>query len=150
MTEKTKAKKTSKKAPTKKVAVKKDSSKSKISKPKIEKSLPKLTKSVVEGMLEKKAKNIKILDLRQIPNRVSDFFVICDAESTTHVNAIAGSVSEMVKKLTNEKPFHSEGWENSQWILLDYVNVVAHIFMKETRDFYNIEELWADAIVSDY
>ncbi len=104
---------------------------------------------IVKGMQEKKAKNITLLDLRDIQNRVSDFFVICDAESTTHVNAIAGSVEEMVKKQTGERPFHSEGWENSQWILMDFVNVVAHVFLRETREFYNIEGLWADADVRE-
>ena len=108
-----------------------------------------LAQLVVEGMQEKKANNVKMLDLRGISNRVCDIFVICEAESTTHVNSIADSVSETVKKKTNEKPFHTEGWENSQWILIDYVNVVAHIFMRETREFYNIEGLWADAKISE-
>jgi ribosome-associated protein len=105
-----------------------------------------LAELIVEGLLEKKAHNITILNLSEIQNRVADIFVICDADSTTHVNAIADSVVEVVKKKMNEKPFHSEGWENGQWILLDYVNVVAHIFMKETREFYDIETLWADAV----
>lgn len=107
----------------------------------------KLSDWVVKGMQEKKAKNITLLDLRGISNRVSDFFVIADADSTTHVNSIAGSIEEIVKKNTGERPFHSEGWENSQWILMDYVNVVAHVFLRETREFYNLESLWADAEV---
>ncbi len=106
-----------------------------------------LASFVVKGMQEKKAKNITILDLRGISNRVSDFFVISDADSTTHVNSIAGSVEETVKKNTGERPFHSEGWENAQWILMDYVNVVSHVFLRETREFYNLESLWADAEV---
>jgi ribosome-associated protein len=107
----------------------------------------KLADWVIKGMQEKKAKNITLLDLREIGNRVSDFFVIADADSTTHVNSIAASIEEMVKKNTSERPFHSEGWENSQWILMDYVNVVAHVFLRETREFYNLESLWADAEV---
>jgi ribosome-associated protein len=108
-----------------------------------------LANLIVSGMLDRKAKHITLMDLRHIQNRVSDFFVICDAESTTHVDAIAGSVEEMVKKTTGERPFHSEGWENSQWILMDYVNVVAHVFLRETREFYNIEGLWADADIQE-
>ena len=109
-----------------------------------------LAEWVVKGMQERKAKNISLLDLRNIPNRVSDFFIICDAESGTHVNSIAESIDQMVKKNTGEKPFHTEGWENSQWILMDYVNVVAHVFLRETREFYNLESLWADAEVQEY
>ena len=104
-----------------------------------------LLKSVIEGMRERKAKNIAILDLKKIENRVCDAFVICDADSKTHVMSIAESVEEMVHKLTGETPYHSEGQENSEWILVDYVNVVAHVFLRETREHYNIEGLWGDA-----
>jgi ribosome-associated protein len=104
-----------------------------------------LTKAVVEGMRDRKAKNIAILDLKNIENRVCDTFVICDADSKTHVMSIAESVEEMVFKLAGEKPYKSEGQENSEWILVDYVNVVAHVFLRETREHYNIEGLWGDA-----
>jgi ribosome-associated protein len=146
-----------KKAPAKKSPLKKGA----IAKVKPEKPLPParparpkdagsaLAELVVRGMQERKAKNITVLDMRGIQNRVSDFFVVCDAESTTHVNSIADSVEDTVKKETGEKPFHTEGWENSQWILMDYVNVVAHVFQKETREFYNIEGMWADADVEE-
>jgi ribosome-associated protein len=104
-----------------------------------------LLDSIVEGMQEKKAKNITVLDLHNIENRIADFFVICDADSGTHVDAIAGSVEEEVMKRTGEKAYHSEGQQNSEWILIDYVNIVVHVFLRETREYYNVEGLWGDA-----
>ncbi|MBL0102560.1 MAG: ribosome silencing factor [Bacteroidetes bacterium] len=109
---------------------------------------------IVEGMQEKKAKEIVCIDLRNIKNAVTDFFVICHADSKAHIDAIAKSVEEFVYKSNNEEPFHREGKNNSEWILLDYLNVVVHIFRQEQREFYGIERLWADAeikrIVSNY
>ncbi|MBP7808398.1 MAG: ribosome silencing factor [Bacteroidia bacterium] len=99
-------------------------------------------------MEEKKAKNITIINLTSIENSVADFFVICDADSKTHVEAIADSVDEIVQKTTNERPFHAEGFENAEWILMDYINVVVHVFQKEIRDYYNLEALWADAEIT--
>jgi ribosome-associated protein len=107
-----------------------------------------LVDAIVDGMQEKKAKNITIVNLSGIENSVADFFVICEADSKTHVEAIADSVDEIVQKTTNERPFHAEGYENSEWILIDYINVVAHVFQKETRDYYNLEGLWADAEIT--
>jgi ribosome-associated protein len=104
---------------------------------------------VVEGILEVKGKNISILDLRGINNRVCDYYIICQADSSTQVNAIAGSVEVMVKKRTGERPYHSEGFQNSEWILVDYVTVVVHIFQSQVRDFYNLESLWADAEITN-
>jgi ribosome-associated protein len=104
-----------------------------------------LVKAIVHGMEEKKGRNIVYLDLRNIPNSVCEFFVLCDAESTTQVNALAYSAEESVKKKTGESPWHMEGLSNNQWILIDYVNVVAHVFQTPYREFYNIEKLWADA-----
>ncbi len=104
-----------------------------------------LLDSIVDGMQEKKAKNITVLDLQDIENRIADFFVICDADSGTHVNAIADSVEEIVLKQTGERPYHSEGQQNGEWILIDYINIVVHVFLKETREYYNIEGLWGDA-----
>lgn len=103
-----------------------------------------LLDAIVLGMQEKKAKNITVINLDGLENRVCDYFVICDADSTTHVNAIADSLEETVMKKTGEKPYHSEGYQNAEWILIDYVNIVAHVFMRETREFYNIEGLWGD------
>ena len=107
-----------------------------------------LLDAVVEGMKDKKAKNITIINLIGLEHRVADYFVICDADSNTHVNAIADSVEESVIKNTKERPYHSEGKQNGEWILIDYVNIVAHIFMRETREFYNIEGLCADGEIT--
>jgi ribosome-associated protein len=100
--------------------------------------------AAIYGILEKKGRNVICLDLRKVANAVCDFFIICEAESTRQVSAIADSVDFEVKKSTGENPFHTEGWENSLWILLDYVNVVVHVFESETRQFYRLESLWAD------
>ncbi len=107
-----------------------------------------LLDAIVYGMQEKKAKNITIINLSELEHRVADYFVICDADSTTHVNAVADTLEEFVMKKTGEKPYRSEGRQNSEWILIDYVNIVAHVFMRETREFYNIEGLWADGEVT--
>lgn len=107
-----------------------------------------LLDAVILGMQEKKAKNITVIDLDGLEHRVCDYFVICDADSSTHVNAIADAMEETVIKKTGEKPYHSEGYQNAEWILVDYVNIVAHVFMRETRDFYNIEGLWADGKIT--
>ncbi len=103
-----------------------------------------LLDAIVEGMQDKKAKNITVINLSKLEHRVADYFVICDADSNTHVGAIADSLEESVIKKTGEKPYHSEGHQNAEWILVDYVNIVAHVFLRETREFYNIEGLWAD------
>ncbi|MDG0973142.1 MAG: ribosome silencing factor [Crocinitomicaceae bacterium] len=108
-----------------------------------------LCNSIVEGMKDNKAKNIVVLDLRKIENAVTDFFVICSGDSTTQVEGIASSVTRLVRKELQEKPWHQEGKGNNQWILLDYVNVVTHIFFHEQRDYYELEELWADAVRTD-
>lgn len=107
-----------------------------------------LLDAIVEGMEERKAKNITILNISKLENRVTDYFIICDADSKTHVNSIADSVEDTVIKLTNEKAFHSEGHQNSEWILIDYINIVVHVFLRETREFYNIEGLWGDAEIT--
>jgi len=104
-----------------------------------------LLDSVIEGMQERKAKNIVVLDLSKIENRVADYFVICDADSNTHVNAIADSIEETVAKQIGEKPYHTEGHQNGEWIIIDYINIVTHVFMREIREYYNIEGLWGDA-----
>jgi ribosome-associated protein len=108
-----------------------------------------LCKYIVEGMQENKAKDIVVLDLRHIHSAVTDFFVICSGESTTQVDGISNSVVRLTRKEIQEKPWHQEGKSNSEWILLDYVNVVAHIFYKDVRKFYDLEDLWADAIRTD-
>ncbi len=100
---------------------------------------------IVKGIEEVKGNNIKILDLRPIENTVCDYFIICDGNSNTQVSAIAGSIQKIVSKAIKEKPWHVEGESNASWILMDYVHVVVHIFQKETREFYHIENLWGDA-----
>ncbi len=107
-----------------------------------------LIDAIVEGILEVKGKNISILDLRSIHNRVCEYYIICQADSTTQVNAISGSVEEIVRKRIGEKPYHSEGFQNAEWILIDYVTVVVHVFQSHIREFYNLEALWADAEIS--
>ena len=104
-----------------------------------------LANIIVEGMLEIKAKEIVTLDLRDLESSVCDFFIVCHGTSNTHATAIADSVIEETLKTIKEKPWHKEGIANGDWILLDYGNVVAHIFQKETREYYNIEKLWGDA-----
>lgn len=107
-----------------------------------------LLDAIVEGMQERKAKNITILNLSKLENRVTDYFVICDADSNTHVNSIADSLEDTVLKLSGEKAFHSEGHQNSEWILVDYINIVAHVFLRDIREYYNIEALWGDAEIT--
>ena len=104
-----------------------------------------LANIIIEGMREIKAKEIVSLDLRNIETSVCDFFIVCHGTSCTHATAIADSIIEETLKSVKEKPWHKEGLTNGDWILLDYGNVVAHIFQKETRDYYNIEKLWGDA-----
>jgi ribosome-associated protein len=104
-----------------------------------------LALTVAQGMYEKKAENITILDMRKIAAASADFFVISHASSDKQVEAIAKSVEEEVDKRIGENPLHREGFENLEWILIDYFNVVAHIFQEEKRSFYGIEQLWGDA-----
>lgn len=104
-----------------------------------------LCDTIVEGMQENKANDIVVLDLREVSGAVCDFFVICSGDSTTHVDGICASTHRHVKTNCHENPWHTEGKNNKEWILMDYVSVVAHIFYKETREFFELEELWADA-----
>jgi len=104
-----------------------------------------LITEIVRGIEEIKGQDIEILDLREIENTVCDYFVICNGTSNTQVNAIVNSVQKLVSKSLQEKPWHVEGSNNAEWVLLDYVHVVVHVFQKQIRDFYNIEGLWGDA-----
>lgn len=105
---------------------------------------------IVHGIQEKKGKDIVRLDLRNISSSVSDFFIICHADSSTQVKAISDSVQEEMYKTFSEEPWHKEGFQNSEWILLDFVSVVVHIFKTEKREHYGVEELWGDAEVVHY
>ena len=103
---------------------------------------------ILKGIDGVKGENIQLLDLREIDNTVCDYFVICSGNSNTQGNAISGSVQKVVSKELKDKPWHVEGQNNSEWILMDYVNVVVHVFQKHVREFYDIESLWGDAIIT--
>ncbi|XOV91885.1 MAG: ribosome silencing factor [Bacteroidota bacterium] len=107
-----------------------------------------LSEFVVQGMLEKKASDVVVLDLRDIKHAVADYFIICSGSSDTQIDAISDSIEDQVFKLSKEWPWKVEGKQNKEWVLIDYVNVVAHVFNKERRSFYGLEELWGDAKVS--
>jgi ribosome-associated protein len=114
-------------------------------KKKNELSSKELAEIIADGMLEKKGFDVVILDLRKIHKAITDFFVICSGSSDTQIDAIANSVDEAVHKAIQENPWHKEGQQNKEWILLDYVDVVVHIFKKDRREYYDIESLWGDA-----
>lgn len=105
----------------------------------------KLFKSIITAILEKKGENIISLDLRKIPEAVADFFIICEAGSSTQVKAIADYIEYHTKKTVKEIPYRTEGHHAGQWVLIDYVNVVVHVMQPETRKFYKLEEMWSDA-----
>ena len=107
-----------------------------------------LLANIIKGIEEVKGENIDILDLREIDNTVCDYFVICNGNSNTQVNAIVGSVQKIVSKELNDKPWHVEGAENGEWVLMDYVNIVVHVFQRHIRDYYRIESLWGDAKIT--
>lgn len=109
-----------------------------------------LVDEIIYGLREKKGKDIVTLDLRNITTSVTDFFVICTGDSNTHVMGLSNSVEEEVRKRLRDKPWHIEGTTNGEWVLMDYVNVVVHIFQREVREHYNIEGLWADAVLKQY
>jgi ribosome-associated protein len=106
-----------------------------------------LLSSVIKGIFEKKGQNVLKIDLRKLENRITDYFIICQASSGTQVSAICDSVDDTVRKEAGEKPLHLEGLDNCFWVLLDYGNVIVHVFLDEYRAFYNLESLWADATI---
>ncbi len=113
-----------------------------------------LITQILTGIEDVKGVDIQLLDLREIENTVCSYFIICNGTSNTHVSAIVNSVQKTVSKQIQEKPYHTEGSENAEWVLIDYVDVVVHVFQKHIRDYYNIEGLWGDAktteIASNY
>ncbi|MDA9843753.1 ribosome silencing factor [Flavobacteriaceae bacterium] len=113
-----------------------------------------LVEEIILGIENVKGEDIHQLDLRELDNTPCDFFIICSGNSNTQVSAIVNSVLKTVSKSMHEKPFHTEGSDNAEWVLMDYVNVVVHVFQKQIREYYNIEELWGDAkstqIASNY
>lgn len=104
-----------------------------------------LISEIIDGIEDVKGLDIKILDLREIENTVTQYFVICNGGSSTQVNALASSIQKKVSKSLHEKPWHMEGLDNSEWVLMDYMDVVVHIFQKHIREYYDIESLWGDA-----
>jgi ribosome-associated protein len=110
----------------------------------------KILKVITKAIQDKKGENIISMDLRKIPEAVADFFVICEATSTTQVKAIADYIEVMVKENCGENPYHHEGHGAMQWIIVDYINVVVHIFQPETRKFYKLEDMWSDAVVEEF
>jgi ribosome-associated protein len=105
----------------------------------------KIFKTIIQAIQEKKGENVISLDLRKIPEAVADFFIICEASSTTQVKAIADSIEDEVKKNCDELPYKHEGRQSLQWVLIDYVNVVIHVMLPENRRFYKLEDMWSDA-----
>ena len=109
----------------------------------------KLSMTIARGMQEKKASNIVVMDLRKVKNAVADFFVLCSGSSDKQLDAIADSIDEEVYKTLKENPWYTEGKNNKEWILLDYINVVAHVFRKDRRQYYALEKLWGDAEITE-
>jgi ribosome-associated protein len=110
----------------------------------------KIIKTIIAAIQEKKGENIISLDLRKINEAVADFFIICEASSSIQVRAIAENVEYQVHEKCDEKPYHHEGFQQLQWVLVDYVNVVVHVMLTETRKFYQLEEMWSDAAATEH
>ncbi|MDG1056945.1 MAG: ribosome silencing factor [Flavobacteriaceae bacterium] len=104
---------------------------------------------IIAGIEDIKGQNISILDLRSIENSVCDYFVICEGNSNTQVNAIVNSIQKKVSKSAHEKPYQIEGEDNAEWVLMDYINIVVHVFQKHKREYYAIENLWGDAKITE-
>lgn len=110
----------------------------------------KLIKTIINAIQEKKGENIISLDLRKVNEAVADFFIICEAGSQPQVRAISEFVEQEIKEKCNESPYRHEGMKNLQWVLIDYVNVVVHVMLEETRKFYKLEEMWSDAVTNEH
>jgi ribosome-associated protein len=110
----------------------------------------KIFKTIIKAIQEKKAENIVSLDLRKIHEAVADFFIICEANNQPQIRAITDFIEEEVKKKCGESPYHYEGKQNMQWVIIDYVNIVVHIMMPEQRKFYKLEEMWSDAALEEH
>jgi ribosome-associated protein len=110
----------------------------------------KIIKTIIAAIQEKKGNDIISLDLRKIKEAVSDFFIVCEAGSNTQVRAIADNVVDRVREKCSENPYHHEGYSKLQWVLIDYVNVVVHVMLPDTRKFYKLEEMWSDGAVEEH
>ena len=104
---------------------------------------------ILNGIEDVKGQHINILDLREIENTVCDYFIVCEGTSNTQVNAIVNSIQKKVSKEVKDKPWHVEGSDNAEWVLMDYVNIVVHVFQKHIREYYDIESLWGDAVTTE-
>lgn len=111
-------------------------------------SVDELLTGIIKGIEEVKGNDVDILDLRDIETAVCDYFVICTGSSNTQVNAIVNSIQKIVSRELKDKPWHVEGTDNAEWVLMDYVSIVVHVFQKEIREYYNIESLWGDAKIT--
>ena len=110
----------------------------------------KLIKTIINAIQEKKGENIISLDLRKVNEAVADFFIICEASNQPQVRAISDFVEQEIKEKCDEDPYRHEGMKNLQWVLIDYVNVVVHVMLAETRKFYKLEEMWSDAVAHEH
>jgi len=110
----------------------------------------KIFKTIIRAIQDKKGEHIVSLDLRKIHEAVADYFIICEATNQPQIRAIADAVEDALKKECGESVYHHEGKQNAQWILMDYVNIVVHVMLPETRRFYKLEEMWSDAIVEEH
>lgn len=108
-----------------------------------------LIDNIVKGIQEKKGHQITTVDLTQIESASAQYFVICEGNSTMQVAAVADSIREYVQENTGVKPFGYDGYQNAQWIVIDYGNIIVHVFLREAREFYRLEQLWNDAKLTD-
>ncbi|MAW49990.1 MAG: ribosome silencing factor [Flavobacteriaceae bacterium] len=107
-----------------------------------------LLDNIIHSINDVKGDEICTIDLRNLKNNFCSYFVICNGTSNTHVNSIVGSIQKKISKKLKEKPFNTEGEDNAEWVLIDYVDIVVHVFQKNIRDYYNLEELWGDALIT--
>jgi ribosome-associated protein len=110
----------------------------------------KIVKTIIAAIQDKKGEKIVSLDLRKINEAVADFFIVCEASNQPQIRAIADNIRNEVEENCEERPYHQEGLQQMQWVLLDYVNVVVHIMLPDNRKFYQLEEMWSDAAATDH
>ncbi len=110
----------------------------------------KIFKTIIRAIQDKKGEEIVSLDLRKIPEAVADFFIVCEASNQPQIRAITESIIDEVKTKCGESPYHHEGKSNLQWVLIDYVNIVVHVMMPDSRKFYRLEEMWSDAVFEEH
>ena len=107
-----------------------------------------LLNNIINSIQEVKGDEVCTIDLRNVENNFCSYFVICNGTSNTHVNSIVGSIQKKISKELKEKPYNTEGEENAEWVLIDYVDIVVHVFQKNVRSYYKLEELWGDALIN--